>query len=112
MSVENLLNKKRSVPLTDNKSSNCIKEHSPNIPFYLKKLSIADNWSEFMPYKHSVPNSIEKSRKNDFNNFIKTDSDTCKHLSIFHIHTLHLHLLVSLTLLLVTHKCPQYLVVF
>lgn len=59
------------------------------------------------------PSHSPKFHKNTLNTLTKnmTIANAYPHpLSIFHIHTLHLHLFISLTLILVTHKCPQYLI--
>lgn len=66
---------------------------------------IKNNWS---------PSHSPKIHKNTLNTLTKqmTIAHPYPHpLSIFHIHTLHLHLFLSLTLILVTHKCPHYLIV-
>lgn len=75
------------------------------------------SWEEFIPYKdeinskNSAPKCNPKLTKDALNNLKKMSKSQCT-MSVFHIHTLHLHLFISLTLLLVTHRCPQYLVVF
>lgn len=87
-------------------------------------------WEDFVPYKNEVNSKISKDLKNSEKKVnLKADknlqnyaakSETAKSkcaktlctMSIFHIHTFHLHLIVSITLLLVTHKCPQYLVIY
>lgn len=99
MSVDVLY--KRSFPCSK-KSSNLVPNPSRS----------HNNWDKFMPYKidfdDTVPN--QKNAKDAINNLTKLTKNQCS-MSIFHIHTFHLHLFISLTLLLVTHRCPQYLVV-
>lgn len=106
MSVDNT-NYKRSILCSDNKSLYNLKEP---FPVCLNDRSKPTVWEEFLPYKTKRKSVPEKKRKDALNNLAKF---TSKHpLSIFHIHTLHFHLIISLTLLLVTHKCPpQFLIV-
>ncbi|CAH2013222.1 unnamed protein product [Acanthoscelides obtectus] len=72
-------------------------------------------WEDFIPYKNEIRSKMDKEALNNAAK-CKLESDkmvtvnSCS-MSIFHIHTFHLHLFISLTLLLVTHRCPQYLVV-
>lgn len=102
MSVDNL-DYKRSFPFTDNKSS---------IPDPQSQTPVTNKWEQFMPYKNekkSVPKSNKKKHKDIINNLTKQLKRYPS--SIFHIHTFHFHLIISLTLLLVTHKCPSYLIV-
>lgn len=115
MSVH-VLDNKRSIPSSDdNKSSSY--NLTPSSPVYLKQPK-SDTWAEFIPYKNltnkkydsSITKCCPKSRKDTLNNLTKLAKNS-EYMSIFHIHTLHLHLFISLTLILVTHKCPQYLVV-
>lgn len=104
MSVDVLDYKQRSFPFSDNKSS--ISEPRSRIP-------VANNkWEQFMPYKNEkkpVPKSNKKKQKDAINNLTK--QLTRYPTSIFQIHTFHFHLIISLTLLLFTHKCPNYLIV-
>lgn len=111
MSVH-VLDFERSLPSSnDNKSFSNI---TPTSPVYLKKPK-SETWAEFIPYKHlnknnSLSKCCPKSRKDTLNNLTRLAKNS-EYMSVFHIHTLHLHLFISLTLILVTHKCPQYLVV-
>lgn len=110
MSVDKLTYK-RSIPCSDNKFQN---NRIPS-PVYIKAPK-AETWAKFLPYKNectkekSIPKSIKKSEKDEINQLTKAVSSNCT-MSIFHIHTFHLHLFISLTLLLVTHKCPTYILV-
>lgn len=102
MSVDNL-DCKRSFPCSDNKSSR---------PDPQSRTSICNKWEQFMPYKNetgSAPKSNKKKQKDAINNLTKQLKRYPA--SIFHIHTFHFHLIISLTLLFVTHKCPSYLIV-
>lgn len=127
MSVDNLNIKKRSILLSKNAHPDSNLHPSP---FYVKRPK-AETWADFIPYKNEltdefdsytykselisnnkVPSPIHKSRKDALNKLAKLTKNHYYHpMSVFHIHTLHLHLFISLTLLLVTHKCPQYLIV-
>ncbi|ERL92537.1 hypothetical protein D910_09850 [Dendroctonus ponderosae] len=104
-------------------------KNSPNKKSYVKSV-VSPVWEDFVPYKYEVNSKISKDLKNSEKKVsLKADknlqnyaakSETVKSksektlctMSIFHIHTFHLHLIVSITLLLVTHKCPQYLVIY
>jgi kinesin family protein 5 len=113
MSVD-VLTCKRSFPCSDNRSN--YKPEPPG-PSHLKRPK-SPSWEQFMPYKNeiknnSVPKSNPKFAKDAINSLTKLSKNNSQcSMSIFHIHTFHLHLFISLTLLLVTHRCPQYLVVF
>lgn len=101
MSVDNL-DYKRSFLCSDNKSN----------PTPAPKCPMENKWERFMPYKNekkqSVPKSIKKKQKDAINSITR---QLRKYpTSIFHMHTFHFHLIISLTLLLVTHKCPNYLI--
>lgn len=122
MSVDNLSCKKRSIPCSDNKSLKSPTNYVPS-PVYITPPK-AETWAKFMPYKNectkekSIPKSIKKSDKNELNQLAKTINSNANNnnnnqctMSIFHIHNFHLHLFISLTLLLVTHKCPTYVIV-
>lgn len=104
MSVDNL-NSKRSLPCSDNKFLNTRKP-LPS-PFVNKDMSTP--WDGYLPYKKEsfVPAEEQKLQKDMFNNLTKSTAKWQQPLSIFHIHTFHFHLIISLTLLLVTHKCPS-----
>lgn len=93
--------KKRSFPC-----SNKSKHLKPNSHLLKPK----QHWEEFIPYKNEFLSVSNKFEKEAINNLTKLTKNQCN-MSIFHIHTFHLHLFISLTLLLVTHRCPQYLVV-
>lgn len=102
MSVDNL-DYKRSFLFSDNKSTN-LHSQSPT--------PVSNKWEQFMPYKNeqkSVSKCNKKKQKDAINNFTKQLKQYPT--SIFHIHTFHFHLIISLTLLLFTHKCPNYLIV-
>lgn len=100
MSVENL-DCKRSFLFSDNKSSSLNpKSHTP--------VYNNNKWEQFMPYKNEKKNN-KKKQKDVINNLTKQLMRDPT--SIFHIHTFHFHLIISLTLLLFTHKCPNYLIV-
>lgn len=106
-------------------------KNSPYKRAYVKNSSPVQ-WEEFLPYKNELNNAkVSKNLRNlqlspcksltsskadkEFRNVAtKSDSDANKIIctsSIFHIHSFHLHLIVSLTLLLFTQKCPQYLII-
>lgn len=62
---------------------------------------------------HWSPTQSPKFHKNTLNTLTKQmtiSKPIFPPLSLFHIQTLHLHLFLSLTLILVT-KCPQYVIV-
>lgn len=108
MSVH-VLDYKRSVPSSDNKST----YNLTSTPILNLKRPKCEAWAEFIPYRKardSKTKCCQKSRKETLNNLAKLAKNS-EYMSVFHIHTLHLHLFISLTLILVTHKCPQYLVV-
>ena len=111
MSVDNL-NYKRSFPCSDNNRSKINLQPSPS---HLKQPKSPPAWEDFMPYKNEINSSVPKSNpkfaKDAINNLTKLSKNGQCSMSIFHIHTFDLHLFISLTLLLVTHRCPQYLVV-
>lgn len=102
MSVDNL-DDKCSFLFSDNKYSNPDSHsHTPE----------NNKWEQFMPYKNekkSVPKNNQKKQKDAINNLTKQLKQYPT--SVFHIHTFHFHLIISLTLLLFTHKCPNYLIV-
>lgn len=115
MSVHVLDDFERSLPSSNDNRSFC--NITPTSPVYLKKPK-SETWAEFIPYKnlnkkHSLAKCCPKTRKDTLNSLTKLakNNDNNEYMSVFHIHTLHLHLFISLTLILVTHKCPQYLVV-
>lgn len=115
MSVH-VLNYERSIPSTNNTNKTINNQNNPS-PVYIKKPK-SETWAEFIPYKNlNIKNDnmsfkcCSKSQKDNLNNLTKLNKNTEYNMSVFHIHTLHLHLFISLTLILVTHKCPQYLVV-
>lgn len=108
MSVDDK-NLKRSVLSSDNKFRHNLESSCPVLITQRQK---AENWSKFMPYssgKVEITNCL-KSEKEKYNNLAKSGGSQCT-LSIFHIHTFHLHLFISLTLILVTHKCPSYIII-
>lgn len=119
MSVELLNitnNSKRSLPSTLSPTLNA----TDNKSFYYNiKQSNSPQWEEFIPYKNEFDGlnnkiSVPKYEKDTLNNMRKINHNNSKNQSIssiFHIHSFHLHLFLSLTLLLVTHRCPQFLVV-
>lgn len=114
MSVD-VLNCKRSIPSSpDNKTSYRSDQKTPD-PVYITRPK-SETWAEFIPYKNECNKRAkatlndDKSRKDELNNLTKL-AKVHYPMSIFHIHTLHLHLFISLTLLLVTHKCPHYIIV-
>lgn len=72
------------------------------------------NWVEFMPYKIKTiddDNINLKSDKDRYNSRLVKNTRSQYALSIFHIHAFHLQLFISLTLILVTHKCPNYVII-
>lgn len=80
---------------------------------YFKHSKSPLSWEEFIPYRDEIsasPKHSSKFSKDAMNHMTKLSKVSCN-MSIFHIHTFHLHLFISLTLLLVTHRCPQYLLV-
>lgn len=114
MSVHVLDNERSILSSNDNRSSPY--HLATSSPVYLNQPK-AEAWSEFIPYKNlnntkydSIAKCCPKSRKDTLNSLTKLAKNS-EYMSVFHIHTLHLHLFISLTLILVTHKCPQYLVV-
>lgn len=99
MSVDNL-DYKRSFPFTDNN------------PKYQSYTPVNNKWEQFIPYNNenkSVPKFNKKKQKDAINHLTKQLK--LNPTSIFHMHTFHFHLIISLTLLLFTHKCPNYLIV-
>lgn len=70
------------------------------------------NWVEFMPYKdEKIDNNCKKSEKNLYNSQLAKGARGHYTMSIFHVHAFHLQLFISLTLILVTHKCPNYVII-
>lgn len=110
MSVDilNIPNSKLSLPLNTSLNKNDNKSIYYNI-----QQSNSQQWEKFLPYKNEFDSfnnkSVPKYEKDTLNNMRKLKNQSIT--SIFHIHTFHLHLFLSLTLLLVTHRCPQFLVV-
>ena len=109
---------KKLTPYPDNKSTDNTVNLLSN-PIYIKKPK-TETWVEFIQCKSSNSSNsnivesklvTEKSAKNEINNFMKLTKNNYYSMSIFQIHTFHLHLFISLTLLLVTHKCPHYILV-
>lgn len=109
MSVDDEFIIKRSILCSKNEAHPNSRFHDPLSP---KKHP--SKWEEFVPFKNELNKykkfaAIHKSKfeKESENNLTKMSETYHTPMSIFHVHTFHLHLFISLTLLLVTHRCPQ-----
>lgn len=106
MSVENKKDSVRSIPYPDNKLLYDL-SYSPKT---------FASWEKFMPYKNDDETKsnknvilLNKDCKETLNTLTKfVNGQNSKPKSVFYIHPLHFHFILSLTLILFTHKCPHY----
>lgn len=107
--------KENENPNTPSKKAKCLENYENSLARFIPDCT--DFSDSFLDRKinnyHWSPIHSSKYHKNTLNTLTRnmTISKPMPHLlSLFQLHTLHLHLFLSLTLILVT-KCPQYVIV-